>query len=257
MLNGKIRRHVFRDLRPYTCTFAKCTNPDKLYATRREWIYHEMQMHRRQWSCRSCHDHFTTKQLMSSHLQTAHAHMWNQEQLSTLLEVSEGPADEAVARPCTFCGDEHSGKHLMAHIAGHLEELSLFVLPRQGTQDPPAEESSGILSSLDSAMDDISYYGEEVLLPQQEVLPQEVVQDENLDFSLAGYQTPLSAGLTEGTPYTSHTISDMPTISSGDRSSDPVTAYVCDQCGRFFDQFHKFKSVVASIRRGSSIATVY
>ncbi|KAK8003110.1 hypothetical protein PG989_002829 [Apiospora arundinis] len=40
------KRHVFRDLRPYTCTFSGCTNPERLYATRRDWVYHEMQMHR-------------------------------------------------------------------------------------------------------------------------------------------------------------------------------------------------------------------
>ncbi|KAL3477454.1 hypothetical protein BJX99DRAFT_226268 [Aspergillus californicus] len=41
------KRHVFRDLRPYVCTFTECQNAEKLYATRHEWLYHEMQMHRR------------------------------------------------------------------------------------------------------------------------------------------------------------------------------------------------------------------
>ncbi len=89
MLNRR-RRHVFRDLRPYTCTFAKCSNPDKLYATRRDWVYHEMQMHRRQWNCRSCDGQFATRDLMTSHLEMSHAESWDHNQLPILLEVKRG-----------------------------------------------------------------------------------------------------------------------------------------------------------------------
>lgn len=42
------RRHVFRDLRPYSCTFPDCDNAGKLYVRRHECINHEMQMHHRQ-----------------------------------------------------------------------------------------------------------------------------------------------------------------------------------------------------------------
>lgn len=38
-------RHVFTDLRPYTCVFQQCRTPDKLYPNRREWLGHMQGTH--------------------------------------------------------------------------------------------------------------------------------------------------------------------------------------------------------------------
>ncbi|KAK4458664.1 hypothetical protein QBC42DRAFT_20434 [Cladorrhinum samala] len=147
------KRHVFRDLRPYVCTFAQCSNPDKLYATRREWIYHEMQMHRRQWNCRPCHRSYAKKEMMESHIRLLHGQLGDKPQLAAVLEASERPIEPEYQQACPLCGSELALSALMAHVAGHMEELALFVLPA-GDEDVPASPSEA-LSSLDSVADDI------------------------------------------------------------------------------------------------------
>lgn len=39
------RTHVFRDLRPYICTFEDCKDPDQQYDTLSDWIAHEISRH--------------------------------------------------------------------------------------------------------------------------------------------------------------------------------------------------------------------
>ncbi|KAK4164375.1 hypothetical protein QBC43DRAFT_300476 [Cladorrhinum sp. PSN259] len=147
------KRHVFRDLRPYVCTFTQCSNPEKLYATRREWIYHEMQMHRRQWNCRPCNTSYPTKELMALHVRSIHEQLSDYRQLSAVLQVSEAPIDGGQEESCPFCKTQLPLSALMGHIAGHLEQLALFALPL-GNEDTPASPSSGALSSLDSVAND-------------------------------------------------------------------------------------------------------
>ncbi|KAL8683353.1 MAG: hypothetical protein Q9224_006694, partial [Gallowayella concinna] len=76
-------RHVFIDLRPYSCPFQKCRTPDKLYSSRRDWF---------------------------AHVSGAH---------------------DIVGLSCPLCADVLTTKKMFErHIARHLEELALFVLPR-------------------------------------------------------------------------------------------------------------------------------
>ncbi|KAI4236546.1 MAG: hypothetical protein LQ349_002468 [Xanthoria aureola] len=86
-------RHVFTDLRPYTCVFQQCLTPDKLYSSRHEWFGH---MHG---------THNTT------------------EILCPLCKLALGTA-----------------KQFERHLARHMEELALFVLPRDGNEDQGEEE---------------------------------------------------------------------------------------------------------------------
>ncbi|KAM0801228.1 hypothetical protein BDR22DRAFT_820756 [Usnea florida] len=41
-------RHLFKDIKPYVCTFPNCGMPDRLYDSRREWYYHETTEHCRE-----------------------------------------------------------------------------------------------------------------------------------------------------------------------------------------------------------------
>ena len=54
------RRHFFRDLRPYVCTFDSCTEPNRLFETRHDWFDHEVRYHRREWYCVECDFAFPT-----------------------------------------------------------------------------------------------------------------------------------------------------------------------------------------------------
>ncbi|KAI1123240.1 hypothetical protein F5Y10DRAFT_252237 [Nemania abortiva] len=134
------KRHVFRDLRPYSCTFADCTNPNKLYTTRHEWKYHEMQLHRRSWVCHECNRTFEEKTVLSQHLYHSHPGNWTDHQLPVILEMSERPMDDSIILPCSLCKSELSLVKLLDHLAAHMEEISLFVLPNHS--DPEDDISS-------------------------------------------------------------------------------------------------------------------
>ncbi|KAK7953657.1 hypothetical protein PG988_014351 [Apiospora saccharicola] len=151
------KRHVFRDLRPYTCTFADCSNPDKMYATRRDWAYHEMQMHRRQWSCTLCPYKSTVRHDFATHLLESHKEQYRPNQVSLLLETSDRPMEENTPQECIFCHKQTTLKQLIDHTARHLEDLALFVL-HTAADDTTEESSSAELSPLNSEDDDIWQY---------------------------------------------------------------------------------------------------
>ncbi|KAL8686312.1 MAG: hypothetical protein Q9218_007196 [Villophora microphyllina] len=88
-------RHIFTDLRPYSCVFEGCRWLDQLYSSRREWF---------------------------THVQGTHD----------------------LAEPvCPLCKDSPGGpKHFERHVARHLEELALFAMPREETEDEEHDQTS-------------------------------------------------------------------------------------------------------------------
>ncbi|PVI03053.1 hypothetical protein DM02DRAFT_558808, partial [Periconia macrospinosa] len=123
------KRHVFRDLRPYVCTFEGCRNPDKQYLKRHDWIYHETQMHRRQWVCEEHNTSFISKDLFIDHVYRSHSTSITPQQLPVLIEMSERPTDDMEIVACPLCPDERKLILLQSHLAEHLESIALFVLP--------------------------------------------------------------------------------------------------------------------------------
>ncbi|PVH93565.1 hypothetical protein DM02DRAFT_733037 [Periconia macrospinosa] len=135
------KRHVFRDLRPYVCTFPDCQNPNKLYTTRRDWSYHEMQMHRRRWFCTEHRKVFSTRPEFVNHLNIAHsASILTQRQVSVLVEMSERQTDDMEVVYCPLCPDRRRLKLIQSHIAQHLESIALFVIP--GDEEEEDEKTS-------------------------------------------------------------------------------------------------------------------
>ncbi|PKY04300.1 hypothetical protein P168DRAFT_304602, partial [Aspergillus campestris IBT 28561] len=101
------KRHVFRDLRPYICTFATCQTAEKLYATRHEWVYHEMHMHRRKWVCEaSCGLEFDSRSTMAKHIPHCHQEPLTDTQLQIMLDMRERPVDDPVPASCPLCPAE-------------------------------------------------------------------------------------------------------------------------------------------------------
>jgi len=124
------RRHVFRDLRPYVCTFEDCQNPDKQYTTRSDWRYHEIQMHQRRWICEEHELVFPTSEELVKHIKDVHAGSVAEHQYPVFLELSERACAETEILPCPLCLDELRLKRLRDHVAEHLESIALFVLPK-------------------------------------------------------------------------------------------------------------------------------
>lgn len=130
------RTHVFRDLRPYICTFEDCSNPEQLYVTRHDWLYHEMQMHRRRWVCSGyCDLSFGTRDAIEFHMREKHPETFTELQLPVIIDLCERPADPNENSLCPLCPAEMTLSKLQVHLATHLEELSLFVLPVHMSDD--------------------------------------------------------------------------------------------------------------------------
>ncbi|KAK6850213.1 ankyrin repeat protein [Apiospora arundinis] len=213
------KRHVFRDLRPYTCTFSGCTNPERLYTTRRDWVYHEMQMHRRVWSCRLCTYTSTIKQDLVDHLLEFHRGDCQLNQIPLLLEAGNGSMEESTSQECCFCHQLMSLRRLMDHMAAHLEDLALFVL-HASNNDVPDDEEYAALASLDSESEDISQNSESIL-PFPDIATQE--------------STALLPKIESSTK------TDQSMIESSKNTSlTPETLFTCDKCNTTFDTLHNF-----------------
>ncbi|KAK8127054.1 uncharacterized protein PG998_002813 [Apiospora kogelbergensis] len=134
------KRHVFRDLRPYVCTVGGCADPDKQYAARYDWKYHEMQVHHRQWDCTVCRETFENRDMFRTHLSSSHSMNLQERRVSTLLDMGERAKDDASLSVCPLCFLAVQQIRLLDHVAGHIEEISLFALPRGTTSSDGDEE---------------------------------------------------------------------------------------------------------------------
>lgn len=117
-------------------------------------------MHRKQWKCQTCHEVCSSKSAFKTHLENFHSGLWNATQISILTETAEEPKSEASEHECHFCSQRMSLKRITAHIADHMEELSLFSLPKvdsdemsSSSHDGRAHSGESILSSLDDLND--------------------------------------------------------------------------------------------------------
>lgn len=62
-------RHIFKDIKPYVCTFSECSIPDRLYDSRREWYSHEITEHRREdYVCSLCKDSLKSSKQYERHV---------------------------------------------------------------------------------------------------------------------------------------------------------------------------------------------
>ncbi|KAI1117726.1 hypothetical protein F5Y14DRAFT_321282 [Nemania sp. NC0429] len=130
-------KHVFSDLQPYICTFEQCPSP--VFGSRHEWFQHEMDNHRRQWSCILCRDSakiFLHKNDMENHLRSSHAESVTTAQLGWLLEACDRPLLKSATLYCVFCDqwDPNTQASQNAtiygrHVAQHLQTISLASIP--------------------------------------------------------------------------------------------------------------------------------
>lgn len=101
-----------------------------MYAARRDWIFHEVQTHLRQWNCRLCdHEAFQQEDALGKHISTQHADRIKPTQIPAMLRISESKLKESTIHRCEFCYLEDSVVNLLDHMAGHMEQLALFTLP--------------------------------------------------------------------------------------------------------------------------------
>jgi hypothetical protein len=128
--------HVYSDLRPYICTFGGCVKENQLYDSFTEWSAHERQFHRREWFCTRCPYTSAEKANFIHHLDDKHADT-SKEQRQDMANQSR---PSTLAQKCPLCPRSpiSSSSRFQQHLARHLQQLALFVLPRR---EPDDEES--------------------------------------------------------------------------------------------------------------------
>jgi hypothetical protein len=173
----KRRKHVFRDLKPYVCTFRSCEI--LMFPSRNEWFSHELQYHRREWVCQFCqHPPFETTSAISRHIESIHSAIFSVSSLKSLIQQSEEPVDKILASACPLCDDWEADlerkrgaldsillssdesknqkifgktKLFRRHLGRHMEQLALFALPTKGTvesEDDGTDEESEVLEHI-------------------------------------------------------------------------------------------------------------
>lgn len=142
------RRHVYKDLQPYMCTFDSCFKANTMFEKRREWFNHELQVHRREWCCNvNDHEAYQNKAMFVEHMERLHADSYEQAQLNSVVPLFERPATTTTAS-CPFCTREDtqglSISRLAKHLARHMEMLALFALPHSDDTQSGASVESGL-----------------------------------------------------------------------------------------------------------------
>ncbi|KAK4866983.1 hypothetical protein LT330_007724 [Penicillium expansum] len=150
--------HVYSDLRPYICTFGDCVKANQLYDSYTEWSEHERQFHRREWICNLCSCAFKTEVVFRNHLEDAHAGVLPKDQQQAMVELSERTIFSAQQCPLCTKPPISNSSHFQQHLARHLQQISLFVLPypepeenEQAARDEESNESQQVVVIDDEA----------------------------------------------------------------------------------------------------------
>ena len=138
------RKHIFRDLQPYVCTFPNCPQADEQYGSQRKWFDHEVQLHQREWYCDACSESFPRKSLAQEHIEARHSELVTKEYFEAVISRCERAIVTDIV--CPLCGVKFTLQTLEKHLGFHLQEVALFALPHLG-------EGSSEVSSEDSNED--------------------------------------------------------------------------------------------------------
>ena len=145
---------MFADLEPYVCTFDDCKGEISSFATRRSWADHEFTVHRgrgRSWTCSDCSAVFENKHIFRQHAKQSHGNILTDDQLELLTKAAEGRTTDNVGNDtCPFCPERPGTKAraFAMHVARHMEEIALAVLPRDSEFDEDQSSVSSNHSSL-------------------------------------------------------------------------------------------------------------
>lgn len=139
------RQHVLRDLQPYVCTFNGCPQLGTLYERRSDWMHHETQCHRREWSCNAKgHDVYPTRGELKTHMERQHKDSFKADHLEQIVDLLERPAN-STRSACPLCCDERYGDldvyQLERHLGRHLQVVASFTLPRVGSASLASDAS--------------------------------------------------------------------------------------------------------------------
>ncbi|CAG1999660.1 unnamed protein product [Fusarium graminearum] len=125
------KRHVFGDLRPYTCVFPDCAEFNTDFHRRHDWQLHVSKFHWRSWTCPfRCQQPFSSNAELSNHIKYHHLQTGTDGEIKSVTALGEKPAPDDTSSHCVLCGHYVTGlEHYVKHVGKHLEQLALFALP--------------------------------------------------------------------------------------------------------------------------------
>jgi len=131
-----------KDLRPYICTFPKCSSdPGKLYSSRQAWFQHELVFHRRQWHCPFDRVVFSDFSEFDSHLKEMHPGRVDAVSFEVLSRGKEIP--HTAEAKCPFCWMTlKSRRQIESHIGRHEERIALMALSSMRDYHDDSNEES-------------------------------------------------------------------------------------------------------------------
>jgi hypothetical protein len=196
---------VFRDLKPYVCTFKECDL--RMFRSRHEWFAHELQVHRREWVCQYCHQEpFATAASFSNHLVSTHPAVLKGSKLEAIVLQSEEPIGKVPATACKLCDqweievrskiqdsaepfpDEKkmeqysSPAKFRKHLGRHMEQLALFALPMDKGKEDEDLSSEGAEDDLSDHVEEdsrVENFGHDALAEEENTLS-ENSRDDNI-----------------------------------------------------------------------------
>ncbi|KAH7405701.1 hypothetical protein DE146DRAFT_649443 [Phaeosphaeria sp. MPI-PUGE-AT-0046c] len=130
------KRHVYTDLQPYICLHPECISADETFARRHKWIKHDFHFHRKRWRCNmGCDTDFSSKTHVQDHFVKIHGLHGSSDHHLDALSVQVG-TEVPDSLSCPLCDHELSTlKRYYKHVGQHLEQLALFVIPRDGLEE--------------------------------------------------------------------------------------------------------------------------
>ncbi|KAI1083377.1 hypothetical protein F5B20DRAFT_577058 [Whalleya microplaca] len=107
------------------------------FERRHQWINHMLEKHWRLWHCAFCiHPPFNSYKCLQDHLEDSHLNTANNDQMKACMELCTSQRSLNSTRNCPFCQElMHSTGEYKRHVGHHLEEIALFVLPRNFRDD--------------------------------------------------------------------------------------------------------------------------
>ncbi|KAJ3541543.1 hypothetical protein NM208_g4558 [Fusarium decemcellulare] len=149
------KRHVFGDLRPYTCPLLGCTGSSMGFDRRHQWQSHVSQQHWQSWFCHfKCQEAFESQEALKYHLSQKHLQTATEEHLSAISALAKKPTPESLAKECPLCHHKTTGlKAYVKHVGRHLEELALFALPSVDNYNQDTEIESDQENVTESQQD--------------------------------------------------------------------------------------------------------
>lgn len=170
------RKHLARDLYPYTCIAERCPTPSTLFLTRKDLQEHVETDHTpSRWTCSICDDPdmiFVKLQALVSHLQREHA----EDIMPGSIEaaISCGAVKSYGLTSCPLCNFRDNLKldnpHLIRHVLECTHDFALRALPWPNV-DAPASNAAGTYNLTHPVADSVDIWLRGTVDDQQDEPP--------------------------------------------------------------------------------------